>query len=145
MDSNNSSSNNNSNRFLRILREFHIRHENLKRYVHEGFRYPLPPMGVKMMAFVYFSIPIAGGLYLMGWVDKKNKESILENGEKLLKRKEISDGSSGQLTGDRRADGLKIGGDGWGGGTRLVVSDDETRIRNQRKLEQFLKHLDQGK
>jgi len=61
--------------------KFHDRHERLKNYVHNGFRVPLPPWGRAVMGFVYFSLPVIGGYYVMQWAISKSHEEIGERGK----------------------------------------------------------------
>lgn len=125
----------NENRVLSTLESLHIRHERLKRFVHEGFRYPLPKWGRNVMAFVYFTIPVVGGWYVMQWAIGKSHSSIGVNGERLPV-KTISG------IGDKRgSDGQHVGAGGWGGGVRLVVSDTETQIKNKQKMDEFVEQL----
>lgn len=122
-------------RIVNAAREFHIRHERLKNYVHTGFRYPLPKWGRWTMGFIYFSIPVVSGWFITDWAVKKSHENIGERGEKL-KVKEI------QGIGDKRmVDGKleKVGAGGWGGGVRLAVSDQQTQEQNMKLLQKFLK------
>jgi len=53
----------------------------LKNYVHNGFRVPLPPWGRAVMGFVYFSLPVIGGYYVMQWAISKSHEEIGERGK----------------------------------------------------------------
>ena len=143
------------------LRNFHIRHERLKRAVHEGFRYPLPRWGQWAMGGVYFVLPIVGGMCVMQWAIARSHANIGVNGERLpLARQKLrdddyvvnnndphpsEDGGSHATThtppvlGLRRADGTAIGAGGWGGGVHLAVSDEETQRRNRKKLDKFLR------
>lgn len=125
------------NRMFTILQEIHVRHERLKRYVHDGFRYPLPTWGRYMMGFVYFTIPVVGGWHIMQWAISKAHVSIGEHGEKLEKKTITGIGDQ------RGSDGKHIGAGGWGGGVHLAVSDEETQRRNRKKLNKFLKSLQQ--
>lgn len=120
---------------MSVFQELYAKHEQLKRYVHEGFRYPLPKWGRAVMGFVYFSIPVVAGWTIMQWAISKSHESIGENGEKLPVKTVLG-------IGDRRGhDGKLVGGEGWGGGVKLVVSDDETQKKNRLKLNKFLQSL----
>jgi hypothetical protein len=49
---------------MEFFRELGRKHEALKKRIH-AFRIPLSPTGQRIMGFVYFSIPIIGGYYLM--------------------------------------------------------------------------------
>jgi hypothetical protein len=77
------SQNNNGSSGSRLMdayMTFHKKHERLKNFVHNGFRYPLPPAGRAFMGFVYFSMPVIGGYYVMQWAISKSHEEIGENG-----------------------------------------------------------------
>jgi hypothetical protein len=69
---------------LNAYHEFHKRHEHVKNYVHNGFRYPLPPWGRTIMGFVYFSLPVIGGYHVMQWAISKSHEEIGERGKSLF-------------------------------------------------------------
>jgi hypothetical protein len=118
------------------IHEFHRRHERLKKFVHEGMRYPLPPAGRAFMGFVYFCIPVIGGCAIMAWTAEKSKQSIGEHGERLPI-------PAGQNMGNRRVldngEVQKVGAGGWGGGVHLVVSDEETQKKTQRQIRKFLR------
>ena len=118
-------------RLVAGLRGFQQKHDRLKKSIHEGFRYPLPKWGQKAMGFVYFTIPVVGGWYVMQWAISKSHASIGEYGEKLPV-KEI------QGIGDKR---LGAGGDfkTITTGVKLAVSDEETQRKNRNKLDRFLK------
>ena len=66
---------------------FHKKHERLKNYVHNGFRYPLPPWGRTLMGFVYFSLPVLGGYHVMQWAISKSHEEIGIRGTLNVKAK----------------------------------------------------------
>jgi hypothetical protein len=122
---------------MEFLRKFQERHERLKNYVHNGFRYPLPPWGRNVMGFVYFCIPVVGGYYVMQWAIGRSHRSIGPRGE-LLKQKEI------QGIGDKRVldNGTlqEVGGPkGILGGVKLAVSDAKTQEINNKNLRLFLK------
>jgi hypothetical protein len=121
---------------MSFLRDFHRRHENLKKFVHEGMRYPLPPVGQKFMAFVYFSIPVIGGLAIMNWVAGKARASIGEHGEKLPDKQLRGIGNE---TVDEDGTLRRVGAGGWGGGVHLAVSDPETQRKNQVQLKKYLR------
>jgi hypothetical protein len=62
----------------------------VKNYVHNGFRYPLPPWGRNAVGFVYFCIPVGRWIlrYAVGnWPVSSNRIGP-QRGE-LLKQKEI--------------------------------------------------------
>lgn len=125
------------NAFLNAIKSFHDRHERLKKVVHEGFRYPLPPWGRFLAGCFYFSLPIVGGYHVMQWAISKAHDSIGENGERLPV-KEIQ--GIGNKRVDRESGELKtVGAGGWGGGVRLATSDEETQRKNREKLHKFLK------
>jgi hypothetical protein len=127
---------------IRVLNE---RHERLKNFIHNGFRYPLPRHGQILMGMVYFSIPVIGGWYIMQWAISKSHHSIGLNGENLPNKSGI------QGLGDQRAVVVKdsehreeiqyhkVGAGGWGGGVHLAMSDEETQQRNHQMLRKFLK------
>ena len=122
---------------MEFLRKVNERHERLKDYVHNGFRYPLPPWGRNVMGFVYFCIPVVGGYYVMQWAIGRSHQSIGPRGE-LLKQKEI------QGIGDKRilenGELQEIGGSkGILGGVKLAVSDAKTQEINNKNLMLFLK------
>ena len=126
------------------------RHERIKEYIHNGFRYPLPKSGQYIMGFVYFSIPVISGWYIMQWAISKSHESIGYQGERLPQK-------SVQGLGDQRpvvrtvgntegktqevVEYQKVGAGGWGGGVHLVVSDEEEQQRNRKKLRKLLRKL----
>jgi hypothetical protein len=126
--------------FYKTLRNWHVRHEQLKKFVHEGMRYPLPPAGQYAMGFVYFMTPVVGGYFVMQWAMRKANDNIGENGEKL---------PNGPLQGlgDKRmiaatGEMVPVGGaDGWGGGVRLVNSNEEMQRKNNEKLDKFLRKM----
>jgi hypothetical protein len=47
-----------------FFRNISRKHEELKKKIH-SFRIPLSPRGQKIMGFVYFTIPIIAGYYIM--------------------------------------------------------------------------------
>lgn len=49
---------------IRYLKDLREKHENLKKRIH-AFRLPLSPTGQKLMGFVYFTIPVIVGYYIM--------------------------------------------------------------------------------
>jgi hypothetical protein len=49
---------------MRYLKDLREKHENLKKRIH-AFRLPLSPTGQKVMGFVYFTIPVIVGYYIM--------------------------------------------------------------------------------
>ena len=136
---------------------FHERHERLKNYVHNGFRYPLPKWGRAVMGFVYFSMPIIGGYHVMQWAISKSHESIGVRGtlhwqweswlagrvlmkrcflgEKLQKKQIEGIGDKVIVDGEAK----KVGAGGLGGGVNLAVSSETVQERNQRMLKKFLK------
>jgi len=105
--------------------EFHRRHERLKKFVHEGMRYPLPPAGQKIMGFVYFSIPVIASYFIYNWTQRKALESIGEHGENIPSHKE------GSMTGPDVSKRF--------GGVHLVENDPMTAQRNQEKIKRFLR------
>jgi hypothetical protein len=118
--------------------QFHHHHERIKKFVHEGMRYPLPKWGRFIMGCFYFSVPVIGGWYIMQWAIHQSHQSIGVHGE-LLPQKQIQ--GYGDKTMDHDGNEHKIGGaTGWGGGVRLVVSDVETQERNREMLNKFLRH-----
>lgn len=118
------------------LETFHRRHEALKKFVHEGMRYPLPRSGQRFMAFVYFSIPVIGGYGIMQWAIGKSHASIGEHGEKLPEQDRLV---GNVRTVDEQGRAQKVGAGGWGGGVRLAVTDEETQRKNQEKLKKFFR------
>ncbi len=60
------------------------RHEALKKRIH-SFRLPLGPVGRTIMGFIYFSIPVAGGLWVME-IAKGEASKNLEGGAVLRKK-----------------------------------------------------------
>lgn len=119
---------------FQTLRRLNEKHENLKRFVHEGMRVPLPWWGRTLMGFVYFTIPVVGGLSIMNWSINKAHESIGEDGQ-FLPDKSIH-GHGDTVEGDD-GERLKVGAGGWGGGVRLAVSDEETQKINREALDKF--------
>ena len=72
---------------IRYLKDLREKHENLKKRIH-AFRLPLSPTGQKVMGFVYFTIPVIVGYYIMQVVyglydsindDKDDNHQILTN------------------------------------------------------------------
>jgi len=135
---------------MSFLRDMYLRHERLKRTVHEGWRYPLPPWGRAVMGFLYFSLPVVAGWHVMQWAIGKSHASIGEHGERLPVQtiQGIGDkvaaaaGSSKNdknAAGDAPADLEKLGAGGWGGGVNLAVSDEETQKHNMEMLHKFLR------
>lgn len=51
---------------MEFLRELGERHERLKKKIHST-RIPLSKNGQRVMAAVYFSIPVVAGYYIMQW------------------------------------------------------------------------------
>ncbi|KAJ1442099.1 hypothetical protein B484DRAFT_342882 [Ochromonadaceae sp. CCMP2298] len=51
------------------------RHEELKKRIH-AFRIPLSPAGQRVMGFVYFSIPVIGGYYIMQWAISQSERNL---------------------------------------------------------------------
>lgn len=134
---------NSENFFFSSLRALHHRHERLKKYVHEGFRYPLPKWGRAVMGFVYFTIPIVGGWHLMQWAISKSEARIGKHGE-YLPVKEIQGFGNKRIVVDHDQNKeivrlQTVGAGGWGGGVRLVVSDAETQKKNTESLMKYLK------
>jgi hypothetical protein len=120
-----------------FFRNLTIRHDRLKTYIHEGWRYPLPPWGRAVMGVFYFSIPVVGGYYVMQWAISKSHKSIGPRGE-LLRHKEIE--GIGDLRKNDNGDYELVGGmKGLGGGVKLAVSDDKTQVQNKKMLETFFK------
>lgn len=115
------------------LWRFHQNHERLKRAVHEGMRIPLPPWGRRFMGFVYFTIPIVGGYYVMQWAIGKAHKSIGPNGE-FLPNKDVPIGSSSSSSDSstRHPPVPTLG-------VPLASSDAETQQKNKIKLERFLR------
>ena len=58
------------------------RHQELKERIH-AFRIPLSPNGRRFMGFVYFTIPIISGYYLMQYVNSIAEKNLGEKGSKL--------------------------------------------------------------
>ena len=145
------------------IRRISDRHERIKEYIHNVFRYPLPKYGQYIMGFVYFSIPVISGWYITQWAISKSHENIGYYGEKLPKKSVQGVGDkrpvvrtvpkSGSTTGVDKNGGdvseeteqiieyQKVGAGGWGGGVRLVVSDEEEQKRNRKKFRKFMKKL----
>jgi hypothetical protein len=126
------------------LNTFHKNHEKLKHSVHEKFRYPLPPWGRFLMGCFYFSVPVVGGWYVMQWAISKSHDSIGRYGEKLLAVPvDNNDDEHGAKIMGQTAivDGqeVQVGAGGWGGGVRMVTSDEETQRRNREMLHKFLR------
>jgi hypothetical protein len=67
---------------LAFLRSISARHTALKERIH-AFRIPLPPWGQKIMGFVYFTIPVVGGYYIMEYANQQSARNIGINGSKL--------------------------------------------------------------
>ena len=126
------------NWFVAGVRDFQVRHNRLKKAVHEGWRYPLPRWGQAAMGFVYFCIPVVGGYFVMQWAISKSHESIGERGE-LLKVKEVQGIGDMRVIDTDSGEMERVGAGGWGGGVHLAVSDVETQRKNREKLDKFLK------
>lgn len=122
---------------LNFLRDLHLRHERLKKSIHEGWRYPLPPWGRAVMGFIYFSIPVVGGWHVMQWAIAKSHASIGEQGERLPVK--TVQGIGDKVIGEDGRVETQVGAGGWGGGVNLAVSDEETQKRNRRMLNKFLR------
>ena len=120
---------------MNFLREMHLRHERLKKFVHEGMRYPLPPAGQKLMGLVYFSIPVMAGYFIMNWTMERAQKSIGAQGEKLPPQPKTAGNTIVTESGEVQ----KVGAGGWGGGVRLMASDEETQKKNQEKIRKFLR------
>lgn len=58
------------------------RHQELKERIH-AFRIPLSSNGQRFMGFVYFTIPIISGYFLMQYVISIADKNIGERGSKL--------------------------------------------------------------
>jgi hypothetical protein len=124
------------------IRNIHERHERVKHFVHNGFRYPLPKYGQILMGMVYFSIPVIGGWYAMQWSISKSHEYIGVNGEKLPPEAMRGGGRHRPVVVDEQTGAIeyqKVGAGGWGGGVNLAASHEETRKRNKRRFQKFLK------
>ena len=67
-----------------FLRQLGERHERLKERVH-AFRIPLSPAGQRFMGFVYFTIPVIGGYFLMQSVIARAEVNLGKQGERLSK------------------------------------------------------------
>lgn len=135
------------------------RHERIKEYIHNGFRFPLPKYGQYMMGFVYFSIPVISGWYIMQWAISKSHQSIGLYGENLPTKsvqgfgdqrpvvRTTTAGSTKTTTENGSEEKVveyqKVGAGGWGGGVHLVVSDEEEQKRNRKKLRKLLKKVQQ--
>ena len=65
-----------------FFRRMSAEHASLKERIHT-YRIPLPPAGQKLMGFVYFSIPIIGGYYIMQWAVSHSAMNIGARGERL--------------------------------------------------------------
>mmetsp|Transcript_10141 Transcript_10141/g.12654 ORF Transcript_10141/g.12654 Transcript_10141/m.12654 type:complete len:115 (+) Transcript_10141:430-774(+) len=75
-----------------FLRRLYAGHQRLKHKIHNN-RIPLSPMGQKFMGFVYFTIPLIGGYFIMQWtVNRSNaKWNINEKDGTYSIPKEIED------------------------------------------------------
>jgi hypothetical protein len=71
-----------------FLKSLSARHTALKERIH-AFRIPLPPMGQKIMGFIYSVIPVVGGYYVMQWAQSRAVVNIGERGEKLEKTETV--------------------------------------------------------
>jgi hypothetical protein len=136
------------------IRSLSDRHERIKEYIHNGFRYPLPKYGQYVMGFVYFSIPVISGWYIMQWAISKSHQSIGYHGEHLPHKSVQGIGDQRPVVRTTNASNAgreteqvqvveyqKVGAGGWGGGVHLVVSDEEEQKRNRKKLRKLLKKL----
>lgn len=121
---------------MEAFRTLRQQHERLKTYIHTAFRYPLPPAGRTFMGFVYFTIPVIGGWYVMQWAISKSHDSIGIHGEKLPV-KQIQ--GLGKKIFDDTGELKTVGAGGMLGGVNLADSDAETQERNRKKLLKFLK------
>ena len=145
------------------LRKLSARHERIKEFIHDGFRYPLPKYGQYFMGFVYFSIPVISGWYVMQWAISKSHQSIGYYGENLPSKSVQGVGDQRPVVRTRTAESMtsatseegnglntetnhvieyqKVGAGGWGGGVHLVVSDEEEQKKNRKKFRSFLRKL----
>lgn len=55
---------------MEFLRQLGERHERLKKKIHST-RIPLSKNGQRVMAAVYFSIPVVAGYYVMQWAQRR--------------------------------------------------------------------------
>jgi hypothetical protein len=65
-----------------FLKSLSAKHTALKERIH-AFRIPLPPMGQKIMGFIYSVIPVVSGYYVMQWAQSRAVVNLGEKGEKL--------------------------------------------------------------
>ena len=72
---------------LTFFREVSRRHTALKERIH-AFRIPLPKWGQRVMGFVYFTIPVIGGYYVMQYAIGQSEVNIGARGEKVQRRDE---------------------------------------------------------
>lgn len=121
--------------FVSRLQSFQASHNRFVKRIHT-FRIPLPPWGVTVMKFVYFSTPVFAGyqayLYALESSEAKwaSKRGVVGAGVGV-------EGNSNtvHLFGKDR----KVGAGGVGGGGHLVESNAEEQRRIMRGLERVLK------
>ena len=65
-----------------MLTDLYERHERFKKKIH-SFRLPLSPAGQKFMGFIYFTVPIVIGYFVMQQAIKRSEENLGAKGEKL--------------------------------------------------------------
>mmetsp|Transcript_33949 Transcript_33949/g.34591 ORF Transcript_33949/g.34591 Transcript_33949/m.34591 type:complete len:94 (-) Transcript_33949:199-480(-) len=75
-----------------FLKDLAARHERLKKRIH-SFRIPLSPTGQKIMGFVYFSIPVISGYWVMNYTNElaaknfKLQQETMKPSEETIQRK----------------------------------------------------------
>jgi hypothetical protein len=131
-----------SSRLRQAVASLHERHERLKNYVHDGFRYPLPPWGRAVMGVVYFSLPLIAGYHIMNWSDRQAAARVGLRGENLAV-KDVQ--GLGDQTVTSVGGLVKVGGGGWGGGVRLAVSNAKVQQDNKEALEKFFRQQQRKK
>jgi len=68
-----------------FLRGLSDRHEQLKKRFH-SFRIPLSPNGRRIMGFVYFTIPVICGYYIMQGAIYRAETNVGAKGERVVSR-----------------------------------------------------------
>ncbi|GKY94649.1 hypothetical protein MPSEU_000430400 [Mayamaea pseudoterrestris] len=122
-----------SSTFSSILSNISASHNRFKHAVHTQFRIPIQSKyGRWAMGFVYMTIPIVGGYYVMQWAIGKSHESIGERGE-LLPVKTVQGIGNMRIASDGSVRTIRTG-------VHLSVSSEEEQRRNRKKLERFLQH-----
>jgi hypothetical protein len=77
---------------LEFFKNFGEKHEQLKKRIHK-FRIPLPKWGQRVMGFVYFSLPVMFGYFIMNKTTDIAQQNLGVNGEKVKDERSYYDRS----------------------------------------------------